>query len=153
MFVLGRNKKELRIEKFTDLINRTKDALEARVTITIDYIQRIGGEYDSSDESDSVELSDHAFQITRWVNKKSKNGFFINDMEATHEDVIKFLEERGIDPEIRHNIIPQQMITDFATLQPKGDGKTKFGFCEIFERALGLNHRDPHKLELERVVR
>ena len=73
------------------------------------------------------------------MNKKSENGFVLNDVEATDEEVTKFVEERGMDTEIRHNYIPQQMITDLATLLPKGDGKTKFGLGEIFERALRLN--------------
>lgn len=102
LFVLGRRNHELRVRKLADLINRAKNANEARVSLVFDYYSPNGGQPDASDE-----MSDEAFKLTRWINKEGKNGYYINEMKANLEEMATFLMERGLDLQIRHNIIAQ----------------------------------------------
>ncbi len=146
MFVLGRKPSELRAKRFADLIYRASDVDKAVVIIDLDYVL-------PSQADQTPQFKDKPIKVTRWVSKSGSHGYLLNGRETAFEQVAGTLLELGLDLKIRHNIIAQHMITSYASLKPKGEKSSEMGFCEMFERAIGINHRENRKKELEMSVR
>ena len=155
LFALGRSNRDLRVKRLSDLVTRGTTQVEARVTLR--FCKHEWSELVQSDEPEEIKPidghQDGKFAVARWVRRSGEHGFDVDGVRRDFEDVEIFLKRQGLDPGIRHNVIAQQMVTEFANLMPKARNPGEMGFCEMFERAIGINHRDPRRKQLEEEVR
>lgn len=76
--------------------------------------------------------------LSRQVNSNSNSTYRLNGLEASYEQVVTTLKERGIDLEHNRFLILQGEVEQIALLKPRGD-EHNTGLLEYLEEIIGTN--------------
>ena len=151
LFVFGKRAKQLRLNKLSELVHRSKEHKHDGDSHLVG--QTFQSILDDEDHPDNYEIIPGSiFTVARKVTRSSASTYYLNGSELPFREVCELLKSKGIHLDHNRFLILQGEVEQIALMAPKGKKEDDVGLLEYLEDIIGSNGHVARINELERAV-